>query len=156
MLNLALRIIGIEVHWPLFRRFTPTSPALTQNLFPGAISVAFIEKTPKPLARVVISSLKIYSPLYFCIVLFSFTVTKTLGMLLVYRDEVSSTAVDVNAVVIYRDDFIGLRHEEGCTAELRTLWCEGELTLHCDHVQASWEAERPASDNNKGRRTSVS
>lgn len=57
--------------------------------------------------------------------------------MLVYRDEVSSSAVDVNTVIFYSDHFIRFCHEESCTAELRTLWREGELTLHCDHVQAS-------------------
>lgn len=56
-----------------------------------------------------------------------------------YRDEVSSPAVDVNAVIIHTDHFIGLCYKESCTAELRTLRCEGELTLHCNHVQATWE-----------------
>lgn len=57
--------------------------------------------------------------------------------LLVYRDEVASSAVDVNIVVIHSDHFVGLCHEEGSAAELRTLRGEGELTLHCDHVQAA-------------------
>lgn len=57
--------------------------------------------------------------------------------LLVYRDEVPSSAVDVNIVVIHSDHFVGLCHEESSAAELRTLRGEGELTLHCDHVQAA-------------------
>lgn len=57
----------------------------------------------------------------------------------VYRDEVPSPAVDVNIVIIHTDHFVGLCHEESGTAELRTLGCEGELTLHCNHVQTTWQ-----------------
>lgn len=57
--------------------------------------------------------------------------------MLVHRDEVSSPAVDVNTLIVHSDHFVGLRQEESCTVELRSLWCEGELTLHCDHVQTS-------------------
>lgn len=55
-----------------------------------------------------------------------------------YRDEVSCPAVDVHAVIIHTDHLSGLGHEEGGTAELRMLRCEGELTLHRHHVQTTW------------------
>lgn len=60
-------------------------------------------------------------------------------IVIVYRYEVPSPAVDVNIVVIHSDHFVGLCHEESSAAELRTLRCEGELTLHCNHVQTTCE-----------------
>lgn len=65
---------------------------------------------------------------------------------IVYRDEVPSPAVDVNIVIVHSDHLAGLCHEEGSTAELRTLRCEGELTLHRDHVQTTCETTAPLTD----------
>ena len=56
---------------------------------------------------------------------------------LVYRDEVPPPAVDVHIVIVHTDQLGGLCHEEGSAAELRMLRCEGELTLHCYHVQTT-------------------
>lgn len=149
MLNLALRIIRMCLYT---ERFTDSSsgcwtPTATR---PDIIPVAFIGKWTKTLAQVQNSSFKktVFSQwldvfLQFC-------------TLWVYRDEVSSTAVDVNTVIIHSDHFIGLCHEEGCTAELRTLCCEGEPTLHCNHVQASCEPRRSTWDANQGTPTDTS
>lgn len=54
-----------------------------------------------------------------------------------YLDEVSSPAVDVDAVILHTDDLVGLSDEESSTAELRPVCCEGELTLYCHHVQTT-------------------
>lgn len=45
-------------------------------------------------------------------------------------------AVDVDEVVVYREQLLGLPDEEGCAVQLRLVRGEGELPLYTQHVNA--------------------
>lgn len=57
-----------------------------------------------------------------------------------YLQEVPALAVDVDEVVAYCEQLLGLPDEEGCAVQLRLVRGEGELPLYTQHVNAPWRS----------------
>lgn len=55
-----------------------------------------------------------------------------------YLQEVPALAVDVDEVVVHRDELLGLPDEEGRAVQLRLVRGEAELPLYTQHVDAPW------------------